>query len=199
MSDEPISAGCRFCLSAPVTCVQARRGRLFVLSGPSGVGKGSLLKALLECEPGIVRSISATTRSPRPGEVDGVDYHFLRASSSSTDITAGRFIEYAEYNRNYYGTPLEPVERLRESGSDVVLEIEVQGAQIVSTLIPDVVLIFVQPPSMEALEQPPAETRLRLRAADCRAPPDRGRRSCPVCRSTTMRSSTTTSNRPWTN
>src|SRR5258708_2216733 len=108
MSDKPVPDG-------------SRRGRLYVLSGPSGVGKGTLLKALLDCLPGIARSIGATTGSPRPGEVDGGDYHFLSREHFVADITADRFVEYAEYNRNYYGTPCEPVEQLREQGFDVVL------------------------------------------------------------------------------
>ena len=161
MSDKPLSANVNRMQSAPAPQFELRRGRLYVLSGPSGVGKGSLLKALVNHLSGIVRSISATTRSPRPGELDGVDYHFLSREQFVADITANRFIEYAEYNRNYYGTPCEPVERLREQGLDAVLEIEVQGAQIVRTLIPDVVSIFVQPPSLEALED-----RLRKRGAD---------------------------------
>jgi len=137
------------------------RGRLFVLSGPSGVGKGSLLAALLDRVPGIVKSVSATTRLARPGEVDGVDYHFLTREQFVADIAADRFVEYAEYNRNYYGTPLAPVALLRDQGMDVVLEIEVQGAQIVRTVVPDTVLIFIQPPSIETLEE-----RLRKRGSD---------------------------------
>ena len=137
----------------PATTVEPARGRLFVLSGPSGVGKGSLLKALITCLPGVVRSISATTRAPRPGESDGVDYHFLSRDRFVADIAENRFFEYAEYNRNYYGTPCQPVEALRAQGVDVVLEIEVQGAQIVRTVTTDVVLIFVQPPSLDALKQ----------------------------------------------
>ena len=146
-------------LSAPR--VRPRRGRLVILSGPSGVGKGSLLKALIDRQPGIARSVSATTRAPRPGEMDGIDYHFLSRDRFVADISADRFIEYAEYNRNYYGTPLEPVEQLRDQGFDVVLEIEVQGAQIVRTILPDVVMIFILPPSLQALER-----RLRKRGTD---------------------------------
>ncbi len=148
-------------LPAPVN---PRRGSLFVLSGPSGVGKGSLLKCLIDQVPGVIRSVSATTRQPRPGEADGEDYHFLSREQFVADITSNRFIEYAEYNRCYYGTPLEPIERMRDQGLDVVLEIEVQGAQIVSTLIPDVVMIFIQPPSPKALEE-----RLRKRGTDSEA------------------------------
>jgi guanylate kinase len=137
------------------------RGRLFVLSGPSGVGKGSLLNALLTYLPGVVKSISSTTRPPRPGEVEGVDYHFLSRDSFVADVAENRFFEYAEYNGNYYGTPYEPVERQRALGLDVFLEIEVQGAQIVRTLTPDAILIFVLPPSLAALGK-----RLRKRRTD---------------------------------
>ena len=128
------------------------RGRLYVLSGPSGVGKGSLLKALLSYLPGVVRSVSATTRAPRPGEIDGVDYHFLTREEFEANIAAERFFEYAEYNRNYYGTPRDPVERLLGQGLDVILEIEVQGAQIVRSQAPSAIMIFIQPPSLKALE-----------------------------------------------
>jgi guanylate kinase len=136
-------------------------GRLFVLSGPSGVGKGSLLGALLAYLPGVRKSVSATTRAARPAEVDGVDYHFLSRDRFVADIAKDRFFEYAEYNGNYYGTPCEPVEQLRALGLDVFLEIEVQGARIVRTLTPDAILIFVQPPSLAALEE-----RLRMRGTD---------------------------------
>ena len=138
-----------------------RRGHLFVLSGPSGVGKGSLLNALFDRVPGIVRSVSATTRAPRPGEVDGADYHFMTRERFVADAAEDLFFEYAEYNRHYYGTPCGPVEQLRAEGIDVVLEIEVQGAQIVRSRTPDAILIFVEPPSMSALE-----SRLRKRGAD---------------------------------
>lgn len=137
------------------------RGRLFVLSGPSGVGKGSLLKALISYLPGVERSVSATTRAPRPGEQEGIDYHFLSREQFVEEIAENCFFEYAEYNRNYYGTPCKPVEALRARGFDVVLEIEVQGAQIVRSRTPDAVLIFVQPPSLAALED-----RLRKRGTD---------------------------------
>jgi guanylate kinase len=140
------------------------RGRLFVLSGPSGVGKGSLLHALLTYLPGVVKSVSATTRTARPGEVDGVDYHFLSRDRFIADIAENRFFEYAEYNGNHYGSPREPVDTLRALGLDVFLEIEVQGAEIVRALTPDAILIFVQPPSLAALEE-----RLRKRGTDSNA------------------------------
>src|SRR5438552_1329194 len=99
-------------------CAKNGRGRLFVLSGPSGVGKGSLLTALLTYLPCVAKSVSATTRAPRPGEVEGVDYFFLSRDRFVADIAENRFCEYAEYNRNYYGTPCERVEQQREQGYD---------------------------------------------------------------------------------
>lgn len=141
--------------------VNRRDGCLLVLSGPSGVGKGTLVNALLNCLHGVAKSVSATTRAPRPGEQDGVDYHFLSRDRFVADIAQNRFFEYAEYNRNYYGTPCEPIERQRRAGIDVLLEIEVKGAQIVRSLAPDAVLIFVSPPSMAVLEE-----RLRRRGTD---------------------------------
>lgn len=135
-----------------------------MLSGPSGVGKGSLLTALLGQVPGVARSISATTRAARPGETDGVDYHFLPRERFLADAADGRFYEYAEYNHNYYGTPYAQVDAMLDKGVDVILEIEVQGAKIVRGLMPDAILIFVQPPSLESLED-----RLRKRGTDSEA------------------------------
>jgi guanylate kinase len=132
-----------------------------VLSGPSGVGKDALLDQLFAELPGIVRSVSATTRSPRENERDGVDYHFLTRERFEAEIAADRFLEYAEYNSQYYGTPQECVAAQLAQGVDVVLKIEVQGAQTIRRLMPDAVLIFIQPPSLEVLEQ-----RLRGRKTD---------------------------------
>ena len=161
MSVETLSEKREKVVHSPHQHAASGRGRLFVLSGPSGVGKDSLLHALMAYLPGVTKSVSATTRAARPAEVDGVDYHFLTREKFVADVAENRFFEYAEYNRNYYGTPIEPVERQLALGFDVVLEIEVQGAQIVRTLTPSVTLIFVQPPSLEALE-----ARLRKRGTD---------------------------------
>ena len=136
-------------------------GRLFVVSGPSGVGKDALLNELFRCLPGIVRSVSATTRAPRNGEQEGLDYHFLTRAQFEQDIAADRFLEYAQYNAQYYGTPLDRMTAQLAAGLDVVLKIEVQGAQNVRRLMPEAVLIFLLPPSLEELER-----RLRGRNTD---------------------------------
>jgi guanylate kinase len=137
------------------------QGRLLVISGPSGVGKGTLLKRLFERLPGLVHSISATTRAPRPGEENGKHYYFMTREEFEDDIKHGFFLEYALYGENYYGTPKEPVQRLRKEGLDVVLEIEVQGAMQVRGRLPDATLIYIQPPSTKELER-----RLRHRGTE---------------------------------
>ncbi len=137
------------------------QGRLFVLSGPSGVGKDSVLEALFQRMTGVTRSVSATTRLPRSGEINGKDYHFLTRAQFEADITAGLFLEYAEYAGNLYGTPLRGVQEQRAAGNDVILKIEVQGATAVRKIAPDAILVFVEPPSLSVLE-----TRLRSRATD---------------------------------
>lgn len=138
-----------------------QRGRLVVVSGPSGVGKDAVLGRVYRADPTIVRSVSATTRPPRKGEADGIDYHFLAHSEFEEQITQGYFLEYARYGPNLYGTPRHKVEAKRDEGLDVVLKIEVQGAAQIRTLVPDALLIFIKPPSMEILEQ-----RLRGRGTD---------------------------------
>jgi guanylate kinase len=137
------------------------QGRLLVVSGPSGVGKDALLNELFRCLPDIVRSISATTRAPRNGEMDGMDYHFVTHAQFEQDIDADRFLEYAQYNNQYYGTPQNRVAAQLDAGMDVILKIEVQGAQAVRRLMPDAVLIFIMPPSIAELER-----RLRGRNTD---------------------------------
>src|SRR5438874_1470422 len=112
-------------------------GRLFVVSGPSGVGKGTLLKRLFDQVGNLVYSISATTRPPRPGEVEGVNYHFYSREQFEAGIEQGFFFEYAEYSGNCYGTPAESVRQQRRQGLDVILEIEVKGAMRVRELAPD--------------------------------------------------------------
>lgn len=128
------------------------RGLLIVLSGPSGVGKGTVRKALFDM-PGhnLDYSISMTTRKIRPGEVDGKDYYFVSREEFEKRIEEGKFLEYAEFVGNYYGTPLDLVENKIEQGKEVVLEIEVEGALQVRKKVPDAVFIFLVPPGKEAL------------------------------------------------
>lgn len=132
-----------------------RRGRLIVVSGPSGAGKSTLIRQALDAIPGLAYSVSATTRKPREGEVDGRDYVFLTREEFERWIEEGRFLEYAEYSGNLYGTPEEKVEEFLESGRSVILEIELQGARKVRKKRPDAVMLFVRAPSLE-------ETRKRL-------------------------------------
>jgi guanylate kinase len=132
-----------------------RRGRLVVVSGPSGAGKSTLIRASLEAVPELAYSVSATTRKPREGEVDGRDYIFLSREEFDKWIDEGRFLEWAEYSGNLYGTPEQKVEEYLESGRSVILEIELQGAREVREKRPDAVMVFVRAPSLE-------ETRKRL-------------------------------------
>ena len=131
----------------------AKRGLLIVISGPSGVGKDTLIKRLLELDRNLRYSVSCTTRPPRPGEVDGVDYTFVSRERFQQLIDEGAFLEYAEYDGNLYGTLIERVERARAAGHDIVLKIEVQGAEQVRQRVPDAVFIFVVPPSTRELER----------------------------------------------
>ena len=131
-----------------------RRGLLIVISGPSGVGKGTVRKALFErADHDLVYSISMTTRAPRAGETNGVEYHFVTKKDFLKQIENGNLLEYAEFCDNYYGTPLDKVNEQLELGQEVVLEIEVQGAMQVKEKMPDGVYIFIAPPSMKALEE----------------------------------------------
>lgn len=123
------------------------RGRLVVLSGPSGVGKTTVGRALLKALPGLAPSVSATTRKPRPGEQDGRDYCFVDEAA----FQAGDFLEQAQVHGNRYGTPRAPVEALRKEGKDVLLVIDVQGARQVRAKIPEAILIFLEPPGWEEL------------------------------------------------
>ena len=130
-----------------------KRGLLIVLSGPSGVGKGTVRAAIFsKGEQKFVYSISATTRKPRTGETDGVDYFFKTREEFEQMIQNKQLLEYAEYVGNYYGTPLEYVENTLEKGKDVFLEIDVQGAIQVRELMPDGVFIFLTPPDLNELE-----------------------------------------------
>ncbi len=128
------------------------RGLLIVLSGPSGVGKGTVRKALFDM-PGhnLEYSVSMTTRKIRPGEVDGKDYYFVTREEFEQRIEEGKFLEYAEFVGNYYGTPLDMLEDKLNQGKEVVLEIEVEGALQVRKQIPDAVFIFLVPPGKQAL------------------------------------------------
>ena len=127
-----------------------KRGTLFVYSGPSGVGKGTLLKPLLD-EGAVTLSVSATTRAPRPGETDGVEYHFVTKEEFEQMIENSEMLEYANYSGNFYGTPRKFVEQQLDSGKNVILEIEVQGAMQVHNIVPEAVMIFVVPPSLRDL------------------------------------------------
>lgn len=129
------------------------KGQIIVFSGPSGVGKGTVLRSYMESRENIRYSVSATTRAPRPGETEGKSYYFLTRDRFQELIQNGGMLEYAVYNGNYYGTPKEPVIAATEQGQDIVLEIEVQGAMRVKELCPEAVMIFVMPPSWESLRQ----------------------------------------------
>ncbi len=131
------------------------RGRLIVVSGPSGAGKSTLIKASIQAVPELAYSVSATTREPRPGEVDGMDYIFLSRREFERWIEEGRFLEWAEYSGNLYGTPEQKVEEFLDEGKSVILELELQGARQVQVKRPDAVMVFVRAPSLE-------ETRRRL-------------------------------------
>jgi guanylate kinase len=124
---------------------------VFVITGPSGVGKGTLIRGLLERIPELELSTSATTRKPRPGEQDGVEYHFLTPKQFDEHVRAGDFVEHATYSGNKYGTLRSELERRVQDGRPVVLEIEVQGARQVREAIPDAVAVFIAPPSLDAL------------------------------------------------
>ena len=128
-----------------------KKGKLIVISGPSGVGKGTVVKALMQRHDHLRFSVSATTRPIRPGEVDGENYYFIDHATFERMIAENRFLEYANYVSNYYGTPEEPVNRMLDEGYDVVLEIEVQGALQIKARRPDAILIFIVAPSFEEL------------------------------------------------
>jgi guanylate kinase len=136
-------------------------GRLIILTGPSGVGKGTLLAALRAAHPAINLSISATTRAPRPGEVDGVNYYFYDRERFEQAIAQGELLEWAEFAGNYYGTPSQPVQERIDRGESIILEIELLGARQVVKAFPDALKIFILPPSFEVLE-----ARLRSRGQD---------------------------------
>jgi guanylate kinase len=128
------------------------KGLLLVISGPSGAGKGTIVKALQRAIPSLHLSISATTRLPRCGEVDGVDYYFLERDTFNIMIEEGQLLEWAEVYGNYYGTPRQYVQDVLEQGKDVILEIDIQGALQVKEKLPEAVLLFIAPPSKEELQ-----------------------------------------------
>ncbi len=156
--------------------------RVFVITGPSGVGKGTLIRGLMERHRELQLSVSATTRAPRPGERDGVDYHFLDREEFERRVDAGEFVEHADYAGRSYGTLRSELEGRVRAGAPVVLEIEVQGARQVRSSVPDAVQVFIAPPSLQALrtrligrgtdDPEEVERRLRVAAEELEAQPE---------------------------
>ena len=148
--------------------------KVFVITGPSGVGKGTLIRTLLERIPELELSVSATTRSPRPGEENGVAYHFLDDDEFARRVEAGDFVEHASYSGRRYGTLRSELERRTAAGHPVVLEIELQGARQVRQTLPDALQVFIAPPSVDALRarlvgrgsDPPDQVEARLHTAE---------------------------------
>lgn len=138
-----------------------RKGKIIVISAPSGTGKSTVINRLLELRPELSLSVSATTRAPRTGEADGISYYFVTREHFREMIDNGEFVEYAEYAGEYYGTPRKSLYEHVDGGQDVLLEIEVQGTRQIMALEPDAVTIFIVPPDMEELER-----RLRSRGTD---------------------------------
>jgi len=133
--------------------MHSNRGVLIVISGPSGAGKGTICKEILEKNNNIYLSVSATTRKPRQGEVDGVNYYFLTEEDFKNKVDSNGFIEYAKVHGNYYGTPKVNVEKMLDEGKDVILEIDIQGALKVKENFTEGVFIFILPPSMDELKR----------------------------------------------
>ena len=138
-----------------------QKGKTFIISGPSGVGKSTVLKALFEGRDDLYFSVSATTRAPREGEIDGVHYHFIEPEEFMQWINDDAFLEYAQYVGNFYGTPKKFVDAAMNEGKDVILDIEIQGATQVYAKRPETVRIFIAPPTWEELER-----RLTKRGTD---------------------------------
>jgi guanylate kinase len=147
--------------------------KVFVITGPSGVGKGTLIRSLVQQVPELEVAVSATTRPPRPGEVDGVDYHFLSEAEFDEHVAAGDFVEHAGYSGHRYGTLRSELESRLKAGIPVVLEIEIQGARQIRETMPEAVQVFIAPPSLDALRarlvgrgtNSPRDMEARLRTA----------------------------------
>lgn len=144
-----------------VSVMNSGKGKLFIISAPSGTGKSTVISCLLEHRKELVLSVSATTRPPRTGEEDGISYYFITREMFNQMIERDEFLEFATYVGEFYGTPKIPVYKHIESGTDVILEIEIQGAKQVMAKEPEAVSIFIVPPDMDELER-----RLRGRATD---------------------------------
>ena len=129
------------------------KGKTFIICGPSGVGKGTVVIRLMEADPTLYFSVSATTRAPRAGEADGVHYHFLTRERFQEWIDAGDFLEHAQFVGNFYGTPRRYVDEAMDQGRDVLLDIEIQGAEQIHQKRPEAVRIYIAPPSWEELER----------------------------------------------
>ena len=129
------------------------KGKTFIICGPSGVGKGTVVSRLMEADPTLYFSVSATTRAPRAGEADGVHYHFLTRERFQEWIDAGDFLEHAQFVGNRYGTPRRYVDAAMDQGRDVLLDIEIQGAEQIHQKRPEAVRIYIAPPSWEELER----------------------------------------------
>ena len=138
-----------------------KRGILLIVSGPAGSGKGTVVNELIKAHDSIALSVSATTRKPRPGEVNGVHYHFISKEEFEGRIARGEILEYTTYCENYYGTPLKEVNEALSEGKDIILEIEVDGAMQVKKKMPDAVTVMLTPPDKETLEN-----RLRSRGTE---------------------------------
>ena len=130
-----------------------RKGKTFIICGPSGVGKGTVVARLMASDPTLYFSVSATTRAPRPGEVEGKHYHFLSTEQFEQWVEEDQFLEHAEFVGNRYGTPRQFIDKAMEQGRDVILDIEIQGAEQVHQKRPDAVRIFIAPPSWDELER----------------------------------------------
>lgn len=142
----------------------SRRGLLICVSGPSGVGKGSVIQEIRRRQPQIAHSVSVTTRPPRPGEVEGVHYYFRSQAEFKAMISNGEILEYDGYCDNYYGTPREPLERLLAAGRDVLMDITVPGSLAVMAALPETISLFLMPPSWSELRH-----RLENRGTECSA------------------------------
>ena len=130
-----------------------KRGVLLIISGPSGVGKGTVINRLFEMDKNLYFSVSATTRKPRIGEIDGVHYKFKTREEFEHDIETGEMLEHATFSGNYYGTPRSAIEEKLAQGKDVILDIEIQGAKNVKHIMPEAVLVYILPPSIEELKK----------------------------------------------